>query len=194
MTRLGLICGVAALALAGCERPAEPAKPKAPVAPAPQMQEPRVVEGFTNQPGLDLFGYYMPKAEVSVGQWRLDHLHVGLPGEFDRWNAGERSGVYAPVLLQFDDVKSPQLVNELGQSVHTVTERVIPDAWRVTETEVAFVDNHPRLGKVSFQGRLDRKALERAKADGGDAPVLVGTLTVGGTGFPDVAFSWFGGD
>lgn len=196
MTRFGLICGAAALALAGCERgPETEKKAEAPsaAAPAPAAAAP-TVEGFTSQPDLDLFGYYMPTTEVVVGPWRLRHLHVGSVAEFDEWNAGRRSGTYAPVLLQLDDTKSPKTVNELGQEVHTRTERVLPDAWRVTETEIAFVDEHPRLGHVTFQGRLDRKALDKVRKDGGEGVVLTGALTVADRTFPEVAFTWFGGD
>lgn len=194
MTRVGLICGMAALALAGCERAKapEPAKPaEARAAPAPGAA---TVEGFTTQPGLELFGYYMPKSEEVVGQLRLGHLHLGSQREFDEWSAGRRSGGYAPVMLEFDDTRSPRQVNELGQQVHAVRERVLPDAWRVTETEVAFVDSHPRLGKVSFQGRLDPAALARAKGGDAEAVVLTGRLTVGEVTISGLKFSWFGGD
>ncbi|NEX94550.1 hypothetical protein [Caulobacter sp. 17J65-9] len=193
--RIALICGAAALALAGCGKPeaSKTEKPATVVATAPEPGS-EALEGFTTQPGLELFGYYMPQTEIQVVQWRLDHLHLGSPTEFEDWAAGRRTAAYAPVMMEFDDTKSPKKINELGQDVYAVRERVLPDAWRVTESEVAFVDNHPRLGKVSFQGALDRKALARAKAGDGEAVVLTGTLTVGEAVFTDLKFTWFGGD
>ena len=62
---------------------------------------------------------------------------------------------------------------------------------------VRFTGKSRSLGDVSFEGRLDRQALAAAKAagpGGAQASVLTGTLTIAGHAYPNVAFTWFGGD
>ncbi|HYE41796.1 MAG TPA: hypothetical protein VEA15_00250, partial [Caulobacteraceae bacterium] len=127
---------------------------------------------------------------------KLSHLHMGSEQEFAEWEGGQRIGTYAPVMLQFEDVTSPMVSNELGGESRSVTERALADAYSVTATDVAFTDNHPRLGRIAFSGKLDSAALTAAKAETAatEPVVLTGTLTIGSQAFPNVQFTWFGGD
>jgi len=190
----------AAALLAACQQPTAPAEStEVPIqgeAPAPAVE----VTGFAHPAGADLFGYYMPASEVKVGDFRLDHLHLGDEQAFAEWETGQRSGTYAPVMLEFEDVTSPKQANELGGETHTVRERALADAYSVApDGGIRFVDNHPRLGRISFAGKLDMAALNANKASSGpsgavETTVLTGTLTVGDQTFRDVQFGWFGGD
>jgi len=194
----------AAAVLAGCSQPAENPAGESTEVPLPAGMAPAAtpaaapdaLSGFSHPAGVDLFGYYMPATDIQVGNLKLSHLHLGGAQEFTDWEAGKREGTYAPVMLQFEDVTSPMVSNELGGESRSVTERALADAYSITTTDVVFVDNHPRLGKISFTGRFDPAALAAAKAETATAgkPVLTGTLTVGGQTFSNVQFSWFGGD
>ncbi|WP_298746040.1 hypothetical protein [uncultured Brevundimonas sp.] len=171
---------VATVALAACERTSAPAD-----APAP---------AFSHAATVDLSGYYMPAAPVSIGKWSLDHLFVGPASEFEAWEGGSRSETFGPVMLQFDDVSSPMVATELGEA-HSVTARVLPTRYEVTDTSVTFEGRSPELGRVSFDGRLDPDALATSKRNlGDDGVVMTGTLTAGGQTVRDVRLRWWMGD
>lgn len=190
---------VAALALAGCNKPArEPAAPPSPVQPVAPAQPAAPAKarltGFTHTPGLNLFGYYLAKAPVQFGNFKLRALHLGSPEEFENYEKGQRiSPNYAPMMLEFDDVTSPLRENELGQPYHEVSRRVLPRAYQVTAGQVSFQGQDAVLGEVSFDGGLDPKALERVRAGGAEEPVLTGVLSAMGQTL-ERAFVWFGGD
>lgn len=206
MRRLSATAAVlaAGLALASCNKPArEPAAPAAPGQPAASAQpaaptapaSPAAhLTGFFHEPGLNLFGYYFAKAPVQLGNFKLRALHLGAPEEFASYEKGQRiSPNYAPVMLEFDDVTSPQRENELGQPYHQVSRRVLPKAYRVTAEQVSFYGEDPVMGAVSFDGQIDAKALERVRAGGAEEPVLTGALAAMGQKLNRV-FVWFGGD
>lgn len=153
--------------------------------------------GFTHPAGAMLFGYYMPTAEVKTGNWQLTNFHFGDEEGFKDWEAGRRSPTYAPIMLEFDDVTSPKATNELGGEYHTVSERILPDAYSISaDGKVDFVDKNSKLGRVTFHGRFDQAALQAATRENADTSgtVLTGTLKVGDKTFENVSFTWFGGD
>lgn len=153
--------------------------------------------GFTHPAGAMLFGYYMPTAEVKTGNWRLTNFHLGDEEGFKDWEAGRRTATYAPIMLEFDDVTSPKATNELGGEHHTISERILPDAYSISaDGKIDFVDKGSRLGRVTFHGQIDLAALQTATRESADTSgtVLTGTLTVGDRTFENVAFTWFGGD
>lgn len=172
---------LAALAVAGCDRPSAPAG--APAATA-----------FSHAATADLSGYYMPVEPVRIGQWSLDHVFVGQTAEFESWEGGSRSQNFAPVMLQFDDATSPMVQTELGEA-HGVRARVLPTRYAVTDTAVRFEGQSPKLGRVTFEGRLDQGALATARRNlGADGVVLTGSLTVGGATVNGVRLRWWMGD
>jgi hypothetical protein len=101
---------------------------------------------------------------------------------------------YAPVMLVFEDLSSPEIETEIG-TAREVEVRVLPGAYAVGE-RVRFVGREPRLGEVAFDGTLDLKGLAAAREAGGSsaAPGLKGDLRIGQRTWPGVAFTWFGGD
>ncbi len=176
---------LAALSMASCDRPAAPEDVDAPARPAP---------GFAHAMTSDMSGYYMPVGEVSVGKWRLDHLFVGQAAEFQSWEGGTRSETFGPVMLQFDDATSPMVQTELGET-HSITARVLPTSYAVSDTAVAFTGQSPELGRVTFEGRLDPDALATARRNlGGDGVVMTGRLEVGGQTVDGVRMTWWMGD
>jgi hypothetical protein len=206
--RAVLLLAAAGLALAACNQkpaapasgsdtvnlpaaatPAPPQTPSGPAAPTP---------GFTHDKGADLFGYYLPAKELKVGNWRLTMLSIGGEDDFARWEAGQqRIATYAPVMLEFEDVTSPTVTNEMGQTVHKVTTRVLPTSYAVSGGKLAFAGQDAKLGPVGFAGVIDLAALKAAKAqgpNGGPATILKGDLKVGSTEFKGFEFTWFGGD
>ena len=192
----GLCVGAMAimLALTGCENAGTPEKASAnPEAPAGTGS---TVAGnaFVHSAQADLSGYYLPVSEVAIGSLRLDHIFLGQAFEFEAWESGEISPTFAPVMLQFDDVSSPMVATELGEA-HSVSVRVLPTRYSVTEDAIRFAGRSDDLGAVSFNARLDQEALATARRNLGDeGAVLTGTLVAGGRTFDDVRFHWYGGD
>ncbi|HYD28795.1 hypothetical protein [Brevundimonas sp.] len=177
----------AALAAASCDRPPAPADAPG-EAPAPPAA------GFAHTMTSDLSGYYMPAGEVNVGKWRLDHLFIGQPAEFASWEGGARGDPFAPVMLEFEDSTSPMVETELGET-RSVTARVLPTSYAVSDTAVAFSGDSTELGRVTFEGRLDPGALATARRNlGGDGVVMTGTLRVGGQTLEGVRLTWWMGD
>lgn len=183
-TRIRYLAGaaiLAVLAVAACDR--TPAPPGAPGSAA-----------FSHATTADISGYYMPVEPVRIGQWSLDHLFVGQALEFESWEGGARSETFGPVMIQFDDATSPMAPTELGEA-HSVTARVLPTTYAVTDTAVRFEGGSPELGRVRFEGRLDQGALATSKRNlGSDAAVLTGTLTAGGQTVRGVRLTWWMGD
>jgi len=183
-TRILAAAGLAALlAVAGCDRPTKTGE--APAASAPT---------FSHGMGSDLSGYYMPLGEVRVGKWSFDHVFIGQTAEFQAWEAGGRNETFAPVMLQFDDATSPMVATEIGEA-HSVTARVLPTAYSVTDSRISFEGRSAELGAVRFEGALDPGALATSRRNLGDEGVVVtGRLTVGNAPAQNVRLRWWGGD
>jgi len=176
---------VALLGVASCDRSALPGGD-----PAPPASEGDFTHGMTT----DLSGYYMPLTEVRIGKWSFDHVFVGQTADFMAWEAGTRSPTFAPVMLQFDDATSPMIRTEIGEA-HSITARVLPTSYSVTDTGIAFEGRSPELGAVSFEGRLDPGALATSRRNLGDEGVVVtGSLKVGDAPDRTVSLRWWMGD
>ncbi|CAN5175027.1 hypothetical protein BH10PSE3_BH10PSE3_35840 [soil metagenome] len=187
----------ACLLLAACQPATETGK--AETAPAPSSApaaQPAAPVTFSHDPSLDSFGYYFTDTEVQAGALQLTSLNIGQASDFADWEAGKRLTTYAPIFLAFDDVASPTAQNELGQTYHTVSLRVMPTAYGVNDEQVSFHGVDPRLGQVTFTGAFDLEALKAAKAavPGDPQPVLTGELQVGDQQFRNISFMYFGGD
>jgi hypothetical protein len=182
MRRLLIAVALAGLTLASCDNGSGP-RPAAPAAPA-----------FTHTASGDVSGYYLPMDPARVGKWSFDHVFIGQAAEFESWKAGQRSGTFAPVMLQFDDATSPVVATEIGEA-HSVTVRVLPTSYGVNDAEVRFEGRSPELGVVMFSGRLDQGALATARRNLGDeGVVLTGSLKVGDHPAQAVRLRWWMGD
>ncbi|MGV8929783.1 MAG: hypothetical protein ACOH1E_08515 [Brevundimonas sp.] len=171
------------LAVTSCDRPAD--TEGAASAPVP---------AFSHGMSADLSGYYMPAGDVRVGKWSFDHVFVGQAAEFEAWEAGDRTGTFAPVMFQFDDATSPMVQTEIGET-HSITARVLPTRYSVTDTRIRFEGRSTELGPVNFEGVLDPGALATARRNLGDeGVVLTGTLKVGDAPARTVQLRWWGGD
>jgi len=178
---IGLAVGL--LILASCDRPEVPAEAPAPAASA-----------FSHAMTSDLSGYYMPAGDVRIGKWSLDHVFVGQATDFQAWEGGDRSATFGPVMLQFDDVTSPMVQTEIGEA-RSVTARVLPTAYEVTDSRIRFEGRSPELGAVRFEGMLDPGALATSRRNLGDEGVVVrGELKVGEAPAQRVQMRWWGGD
>lgn len=174
---------VVLLAVAGCDRPTK-------TGAAPATSTP----GFSHGMNSDLSGYYMPLGEVRVGKWSLDHVFIGQIADFRAWEAGTRAETFAPVMLQFDDVTSPMVATEIGEA-RSITARVLPTAYSVTDAAIRFEGRSPELGVISFEGVLDPGALATSRRNlGNEGVVVTGTLTIGNTPARNVQLRWWGGD
>lgn len=170
------------LLLASCDRPGAPA------------EAPPAAAAYSHTLSADLSGYYMPAGEVRVGQWSLDHIFVGQAQDFRSWEGGSRSETFGPVMLQFEDVTSPMVQTEIGET-RSVSARVLPSAYSVSDTSISFEGRSPELGPVRFAGVLDPGALATARRNLGDEGVVVtGTLKVGDGPAQNVQLRWWAGD
>lgn len=184
--RRSILLAASLLALAACDRPDVPAD--APSAP------PAAATAFSYASTGDLSGYYMPASELRIGKWSFDHIFVGQAAEFRAWTQGERSATFAPVMLQFEDATSPMVQTELGE-VRSITARVLPTRYAVSDERIEFEGTSAELGRVAFEGRLDPGALATSRRNLGDEGVVVtGTLTAGGETVRDVRLRWWMGD
>lgn len=191
----------ALLAAAGCNRkPAAPAEAPAVVAaeaPAPAPTEPalRVADGFQHQAGLDASGYYLSATAFRVGNYAFSHMAIGAPSDFQTWEKGDRTSTFGPILIAFDDVTSPLVPNELGGEGHTVSVRVLPDAYSFDAGKLTFRGHDPKLGEVVFSGAFDQAALAQARNDGSSpSTVLSGDLKIGDQPVRKVSFTYWVGD
>jgi len=188
---------LACLVLAACKPATEVKTAEAAPAPstAPAAAPPAPVT-FSHDPKLDSQGVYLTDAVVQSGDLKLASLDIGQADDFADWEAGKRPAAYAPIFMAFDDVASPTAENDLGQTGHTVSIRVMPTAYRVDAREVSFHGVDPDLGQVTFTGAFDLQALKSAKAagPGEPKPVLTGVLQVGEHQFRNIVFQYFGGD
>lgn len=199
--RLAAPAVIAALALAACNQqaattsppvPADPGPPASPAAEAPALV------GFSHQAAIDPLGFYMPASEVKVGNLRLRNGHIGTADDLAAWEGGKREpATYAPFMFEFDDVSSPEQTNEMGQTYHTVSRRVLPTAYLVSVESVRFAGHDEVLGDITFEGRFQgfpAAGRPAALGPGANGTVkLVGALTLGGKAFP-VVLDYFGGD
>lgn len=198
---LALAAALLAVTVAGCNRkPAEEAQAPPPAvvpAPAPAPADPALVVagGYHSQQGLDASGYYLSPTDVRIGNYRFTHLAIGAPSDFQTWETGDRSSTFGPILIAFDDITSPTAPNEMGGEGHTVSLRVLPDAYSFNAGNLQFKGHDPKLGDVVFRGDFDQAALARARGDGSSqATVLTGDLKVGDQPVRKVAFSYWVGD
>lgn len=194
---LGLL--VSACGETGSDSAAPPETSAASVAETTPVVAPAALEGFTHVAGEDLFGYYLPTQPVQIGDYRLDTIHIGGEMEFAAWERGERTETYAPVMLEFSDVTSPLMRNELGQDYHAKTFRVLPSAYRLGEGDFRFLGRHPEIGDVQIDGTLDLAQLALERSSGGlsqaeAAAVLQTSAQIGPEAFRSLSFVWFGGD
>lgn len=194
--RRWIIAGAAALAVAACERQtAEPPVDAEPVEAVGAGATERL-SGFSHEISQDVSGYYMPTTPVGAGTWRLTNISILPQSDMAAWEGGQRSDVYGPIMIEFDDTASPTGVNELGQQHHMVTARVLPEAYEITDTRVRFRGRSPNVGMVTLDAELDGDALGLARRNLGssEGPVLTGTLTVGDRTFEGQSFRWWMGD
>lgn len=195
-----LAAALLAVTAAGCNRkPAEQAAAPAPVvvapAPAPAPSTIPVAAGYHSQQGLDASGYYLSPTNVKIGNYQFTHLAIGAPSDFQTWETGDRSSTFGPILIAFDDMTSPMAPNELGGEGHSITLRVLPDAYSFDAGKLQFKGHDPKLGEVVFSGTFDKAALTQARNDGSSgATVLTGDLQVGNEPARKVAFTYWVGD
>ena len=151
-------------------------------------------ESFAYNAAGDISGYYMPMDPARFGQWSFEHVFVGQAAEFAAWQGGERSAIFAPVVLVFDDAASPMVQTEIGES-RSVSVRVLPTVYAVDDVRVRFEGSAPELGRVIFDGRMDQGALATSRRNLGDeGVVMTGSLKVGDAAPRAVRLRWWMGD
>jgi len=142
----------------------------------------------------DVSGYYMPIAEYRAGDWVLRNIFMGQPTDFTSWGSGTRSVIFAPIMLEFEDVTSPMVATEIGETRERQT-RILPLRYAINAEAVTFEGQDPVLGRVTLSARLDQDALATSRRNlGDDGAVLVGRLRVGERNFESVGFRWWAGD
>jgi hypothetical protein len=83
---------------------------------------------------------------------------------------------------------------EIGET-RSVSARVLPTTYSVTDTSLSFEGRSPELGAVRFEGSLDPGALATSRRNLGDEGVVVtGRLTVSDAPARTVQLRWWAGD
>lgn len=195
------------LLLAACDSktsapaPAQPADQKtaaAPPATTPAPATETAANGFKHDPSLDLAGFYFTETAVKSGNWKLESLSIGGPPDFADWEAGKRSETYGPIFLHFEDVTSPTAENELGQTYHKVSFRLMPSSYAVDTKDLTFRAKDPRVGEVVLWLVPDLTALEAARKagpNGGPARiVMTGSLEINGERIRNISFIYHPGE
>lgn len=153
---------------------------------------------FQHDPAVELTGFYFTETAVQSGNWKLTSLDIGQPSDFAAWEEGKRPENYGPIFLAFDDVTSPTGENELGQTYHTVSIRVMPDSYRVDGRSLLFRAKDARLGEVLLELTPDLAAYKSARATGpnGGPPkrVFTGGLQVGAERIRNLSFFYHPGE
>lgn len=184
MRRAALIAALTVLA--ACDGAPEPPPPEAAPPPVPVLEP---VEGFAHEAGLDVAGFYLPTSEVQVGDLRLSHLFIGDDETFETWEAagGGRPTNFPPILLQFDDLASETMPNDLGGQTPSEIVRVLPGGYGVSARTVRFAAVEPQLGVVTFEGMFETSSALPARR------ILRGTLTIDGQIYEGQGFAWTAG-
>ncbi len=153
---------------------------------------------FQHDPAVELTGFYFTETAVQSGDWKLTSLDIGQPSDFVAWEDGKRPENYGPIFLAFDDVTSPTGQNELGQTYHTVSIRVMPASYRVDGKGLLFRAKDAHLGEVVLELTPDLAAYKAARATGpnGGAPqrVFTGSLQVGAERIRNLSFFYHPGE
>lgn len=188
MRRTAFTLMLAALVLAGCEKPKEAAPAAEPAA------APAAAPAFSHALTVDASGYYMPVTAPTFGKWTLRDIAMGQRTDFAAWEQGNRSSTYAPIMIEFQDENSPMVQNELGEA-RSGQARVLPTTYSVTDTAVSFTGASPELGEVKFEGVLNPDALATSRRNlGEEGAVLTGSLTANGIAVGMVNMRWWAGD
>lgn len=182
-------------------------KVEAPAAPTETAEERTVATpansattetAFKHDANVELTGFYFSETPVQAGNWKLTSLDIGQPSDFADWEAGKRTETYAPIFLAFDDVTSPTAENELGQTYHKVSLRLLPDSYSVDGKTVTFRANDKRLGEVVLELYPDLAAYKKARSsgpnDGVQKPVFTGSLQIGAERIRNLSFSYHPGE
>ena len=172
---------LAGLAVAGCDLLSAPERPSSHGgADAPASGS---GGSFAHSQSEDLSGYYQAAGERSRGQARLARVFIGQARDFEAWEAGKRSGGFAPILLEFERADGGG-------------ERVLPDSYSVSDGRVRMSGTGETLGRVSFDGRLNTGSLATARRNlgEGEEPVMTGVATIAGRSDSGLKLHWYGGD
>lgn len=186
------------LLLVACEQKTAP--PAAPPSETRTVATPADASAanFQHDPAVELTGFYFTETAVQSGNWKLTSLDIGQPSDFAAWEDGKRPENYGPIFLAFDDVTSATGENELGQTYHTVSIRVMPDSYRVDGKSLLFRAKDVRLGEVVLELTPDLAAYKTARATGpnGGAPqrVFTGSLQVGAEHVRNISFFYHPGE
>ena len=139
--------------------------------------------------GLSVGGY-----QFKIGHYVLDGIRVDWAPSFRSYEGEKQhSRKLAPIMFMFSDrsIVHPDH-DEANHELY-----VLPRTYHVDNNSIAFDGRHPKLGRVTFLGKLDRGPIKAAEAQDDpvtDGSVLKGDLTVGGKLYHDVEFFWFNGD
>jgi len=187
---------VSATMLAACDAATSDAQPAPGSVQTGASAEPIAgeLEGQSYSVSDELFGYFLPYDDVSIGTIRLDHISLAADWEFQAFMNGE-ADAYPPISLHFDDTSSPTGEGELGNTYYEVTHRIQPESFRVTDDGLAFVSQHELLGEVRFEGQWQMDQVRQMMSgDPSTSAALTGDLKIGDVVFEHVTFQGWLGD
>lgn len=197
MVRMTVCSAFAALMIGACSG-AEPGAQPAPGSQQHQAATETVAAGLEGQSWSvsgELFGYFLPQEDISIGTIQLDHISLAMQWEAEAYMNGDPDS-YPPIGLSFDDTSSPTAIGELGNTYYEVTHWIQPDIFAVNDEGMQFAGSHDLLGDIRFAGTWNRAQIEQMMAGNPQnaQQALTGTLMIGDVAFSDVAFQGWLGD
>lgn len=109
-------------------------------------------------PGYDVSGLYRPATEIDIASWRIDHVFVGMPEEFDAWRA-QGGDVYAvPLWIEFQATDGPARTDAPGGDPAAERTRVHAQSFTLTPGRFAFRGANATIGDVVMSGRIAEQA------------------------------------
>jgi|SRR6185295_1100135 len=141
---------------------------------------------------IDITGFYLPAGNpLIIGRYKLDGIFIDSAQNFRLYEQERRhSRTRAPITVSFSE-----FVPAEGDKTDDAP-YVLARSFHVDNESIDFDGYDPKLGRVTFRGKLDSAAVRAVAPDSpeSDGSVLKGDLTVGGKLYRGVEFYWFSGD
>jgi len=187
---------ISIIALSACDMAASDAQP-APGSMQTNVDISPIAAGLTGQSysvSEELFGYFLPYDDVSIGPIQLASISLAMDWEVEAYMKGEADS-WPPIGLRFEDISSPAGVGELGNTYYEVTYQVLPDVFRISDEGMAFVGQHELLGEVRFEGQWQTDQIRQMmNGDASSSSALTGDMKIGDVIFAGVTFQGWLGD
>ncbi|GGE48187.1 hypothetical protein GCM10011367_23780 [Marinicauda pacifica] len=143
-------------------------------------------------PGYDVSGFYRPAIEIDNASWRIDHVFVGMPEEFDAWRAQGSEPYAVPLWIEFHATDGPARTNaqgrEAGREMAGERTRVHAQSFTLAPGRFAFRGANGTIGEVVLSGRIDAHTPGRRGRATDDPAALRADTSIGNERVGEIVF------